>query len=233
MAAGDLKPFDGSRQPAPTCRRAPSVCESEWPGSPMSCIRAPSAPRSLNRCPRRTESLNVPDWRANSWVGQERVERVFRACGAKKAGFARIGDSLPKFPGPVVPPQARKTPPTTQKTGNADGQCTGGPDLAAGESQPAASCWPTLPPVATECGRTPVQSTDVYLRPEGPGTEPGRTKSMQGLEPAERRMVVLRLQGYNIFEIAAETHCGERTVYRVLKRVRQQLERWYRDSTCP
>ena len=56
---------------------------------------------------------------------------------------------------------------------------------------------------------------------------------MQGLEPAERSMVVLRLQGYNIFEIAAETPCGERTVYRVLKRVRQQLEKGYRDSTCP
>ena len=56
---------------------------------------------------------------------------------------------------------------------------------------------------------------------------------LRGLEPTERRMVVLRLQGYSIFEIAAETRCGERTVYRVLKRVRQQMEKWYRDSTCP
>jgi len=47
---------------------------------------------------------------------------------------------------------------------------------------------------------------------------------MRGLEPLEQRMLELRLQGYNIFEIAAQVDAGERTVRRVLKRVKQQLE---------
>jgi RNA polymerase sigma-70 factor (ECF subfamily) len=47
---------------------------------------------------------------------------------------------------------------------------------------------------------------------------------MRGLEPAHRRMLELRLQGCNIFEIAAQVNSGERTVRRVLKRVKQLLE---------
>ena len=52
---------------------------------------------------------------------------------------------------------------------------------------------------------------------------------MRELPPAHRRMVELRLQGYNFFEIAAETGAGERTVYRVLQRARQQLENYFRE----
>ena len=56
---------------------------------------------------------------------------------------------------------------------------------------------------------------------------------MRGLPPLHRRMLELRLHGYNFFEIAAETQTGERTVYRVLKRVRQQLEERYGNPASP
>jgi RNA polymerase sigma factor (sigma-70 family) len=54
---------------------------------------------------------------------------------------------------------------------------------------------------------------------------------MRGVEPLHRRILELRLQGYNIFEIAAATHCGERTVHRVLKRIKQQVEDRYSDNS--
>jgi RNA polymerase sigma-70 factor (ECF subfamily) len=47
---------------------------------------------------------------------------------------------------------------------------------------------------------------------------------MRGLKPQQRRMLELRLLGYNVFEIAAETQSGERTVRRFLEHLRQQLE---------
>jgi len=47
---------------------------------------------------------------------------------------------------------------------------------------------------------------------------------MRGLKPHYRRMLELRLQGYNVFEIADETKSGERTVRRVLDQVKQHLE---------
>ena len=50
---------------------------------------------------------------------------------------------------------------------------------------------------------------------------------MRGLKPQYRRMLELRLLGYNVFEIAAETKSGERTVRRVLDQVKQQLEHSY------
>lgn len=46
---------------------------------------------------------------------------------------------------------------------------------------------------------------------------------MRRLQPAERRMLELRLQGYNLEEIAAAMDCSERTVIRTLNRVKQQL----------
>lgn len=49
---------------------------------------------------------------------------------------------------------------------------------------------------------------------------------MRGLEPLQRRMLELRLQGHNLDEIAAETQCSERTVRRALDKVKDQLERW-------
>jgi RNA polymerase sigma factor (sigma-70 family) len=47
---------------------------------------------------------------------------------------------------------------------------------------------------------------------------------MRGLKPNYRRILELRLQGYNIDEIAAETQTGERTVRRVLDQVKQQVQ---------
>jgi RNA polymerase sigma-70 factor (ECF subfamily) len=50
---------------------------------------------------------------------------------------------------------------------------------------------------------------------------------MSALEPAQRRVFELRLQGHNIFEIAAATDVGERTVRRILSRVKHQLQQRY------
>jgi RNA polymerase sigma factor (sigma-70 family) len=50
---------------------------------------------------------------------------------------------------------------------------------------------------------------------------------MGQLGALQRRILELRLQGHNHTEIAAEARCSERTVIRVLKRVRELLEqRW-------
>jgi len=43
------------------------------------------------------------------------------------------------------------------------------------------------------------------------------------LEPARRRMVELRLQGYSLAEIEAETHRSRATIRRVLQRVQEQF----------
>jgi RNA polymerase sigma-70 factor (ECF subfamily) len=47
---------------------------------------------------------------------------------------------------------------------------------------------------------------------------------MQQLEPVERRLLELRLQGYDAEEMAADTHLSLRTVYRCLERFKTQLE---------
>ena len=47
---------------------------------------------------------------------------------------------------------------------------------------------------------------------------------MRGLKPNYRQVLELRLQGYNVDEIAAATGTGERTVRRVLEQVKQQLQ---------
>jgi RNA polymerase sigma-70 factor (ECF subfamily) len=46
---------------------------------------------------------------------------------------------------------------------------------------------------------------------------------LRGLEPPQRRMVELRLQGCGLEEIAAEVRRSERTVRRLLERVKEQL----------
>jgi RNA polymerase sigma-70 factor (ECF subfamily) len=50
-------------------------------------------------------------------------------------------------------------------------------------------------------------------------------KLIEGLEGRDRQIVELRLQGYVISEISAQVHCTERTVSRVLERVKKRLER--------
>jgi RNA polymerase sigma factor (sigma-70 family) len=60
---------------------------------------------------------------------------------------------------------------------------------------------------------------------------------MRGLEPRNRRILEMRLQGYNLEEIAAATECGLRTVCRVLEQVKGQLKQWQpeslEDPDCP
>jgi RNA polymerase sigma-70 factor (ECF subfamily) len=48
---------------------------------------------------------------------------------------------------------------------------------------------------------------------------------LTGLEPHERDMVVFDLQGYTIQEISERTGRAERSVYRILARVRKRLQR--------
>jgi RNA polymerase sigma factor (sigma-70 family) len=47
---------------------------------------------------------------------------------------------------------------------------------------------------------------------------------LRGLDERDRRLVVLSLQGCTLPEISAELGCTERTVYRVLDRVKRRLE---------
>jgi RNA polymerase sigma-70 factor (ECF subfamily) len=48
---------------------------------------------------------------------------------------------------------------------------------------------------------------------------------MHGLDRNQQRIVELRLQGYGLAEIGRLIGCGERTVQRVLSRLRRQMER--------
>jgi DNA-directed RNA polymerase specialized sigma24 family protein len=49
---------------------------------------------------------------------------------------------------------------------------------------------------------------------------------MRRLEPNQRRIFELRLQGYNVEEVAADAGCSVRTVRYALKEIKQQLEQW-------
>jgi RNA polymerase sigma factor (sigma-70 family) len=51
---------------------------------------------------------------------------------------------------------------------------------------------------------------------------------LRGLQPLECRMVELRLQGYSLDEIAADVRRSERTVRRLLERVKERLH-----QECP
>jgi len=56
---------------------------------------------------------------------------------------------------------------------------------------------------------------------------------MSKLNPSQRRILEMRLQGYNLEEIAAETQRGVSTVRRVLEGIKEQLECWYSSSADP
>ncbi len=49
---------------------------------------------------------------------------------------------------------------------------------------------------------------------------------MRGLQPVERHILQLRLQGYQLDEIAQQSDRGERTVRRTLERIKGMLEQW-------
>ena len=52
-------------------------------------------------------------------------------------------------------------------------------------------------------------------------------KVMRSLEPAERRMLEMRLQGYTLAEVAAEVRCSERTVRRTVAEIKERLQRLF------
>jgi RNA polymerase sigma-70 factor, ECF subfamily len=56
---------------------------------------------------------------------------------------------------------------------------------------------------------------------------------MRPLDAGQRQMLQMRLQGYNLEEIAAAAQCSEATVRRLLDRVKQQLKSWYSDHPAP
>jgi RNA polymerase sigma-70 factor (ECF subfamily) len=56
-------------------------------------------------------------------------------------------------------------------------------------------------------------------------------KLLQGLEPRERDIVTLGLQGYTAPEISDQLHRPERSVYRVLERVKKRLQRMQARNT--
>jgi RNA polymerase sigma factor (sigma-70 family) len=49
---------------------------------------------------------------------------------------------------------------------------------------------------------------------------------LNGLEPHQRQIVLRSLEGETVAEISAQLGVTERTVQRVLKGVRERLERW-------
>jgi DNA-directed RNA polymerase specialized sigma24 family protein len=53
---------------------------------------------------------------------------------------------------------------------------------------------------------------------------------MRTLDPLTRRVLELRLQGYNHEEIAADIQRSQRTVFRALNEIRRQLELAYSES---
>jgi RNA polymerase sigma factor (sigma-70 family) len=72
-----------------------------------------------------------------------------------------------------------------------------------------------LQPGALACDPSPVEALALSEELE---------RLMKDLEPSDRRMLELRLQGCNVEEIASAVACSQRTVLRVLKRIRTQLE---------
>jgi RNA polymerase sigma-70 factor (ECF subfamily) len=54
---------------------------------------------------------------------------------------------------------------------------------------------------------------------------------MRQLDPLQRQIFELRLQGHSLEEIAAQTQRCERTVRRTLERVKERLEQWHAEQT--
>jgi RNA polymerase sigma factor (sigma-70 family) len=85
--------------------------------------------------------------------------------------------------------------------------------------------------VSKECGI--VADDSVSVRPEIISREPSAVEAvaltdevellLRGFEPLHRQVIELRLQGYMVEEIATETQRTQRTVLRVLERVKQKL----------
>ena len=78
---------------------------------------------------------------------------------------------------------------------------------------------------------------------EVPGREPTPAEAamltevveelLRGLDESERPILVLELQGHSLADISSQVGRTERTVQRVLRRMRQRLERMCRSGECP
>jgi RNA polymerase sigma factor (sigma-70 family) len=83
-------------------------------------------------------------------------------------------------------------------------------------------------PTATETFGLPIQA---LARDPAPDEAAALTdvveEIMRGSRPVDGRIIEMRLQGYTVEEIAAETRRSERTVWRVLEQLKQRLEQWY------
>jgi RNA polymerase sigma-70 factor (ECF subfamily) len=58
-------------------------------------------------------------------------------------------------------------------------------------------------------------------------------QAMRRLDPLQRQILELRLQGHNLQQIATASQRCERTVRRVLKQIKAQLEQWYVERSAP
>ena len=54
---------------------------------------------------------------------------------------------------------------------------------------------------------------------------------LRSLDERDRRIVELSLQGYSVVEVAVDVGCAERTVQRLLARIKQRLERLGTDNS--
>jgi RNA polymerase sigma factor (sigma-70 family) len=54
---------------------------------------------------------------------------------------------------------------------------------------------------------------------------------MRALEPTERRILEMRLQGYTLKEVAAEVQCSERTVRRTVSEMKERIEHWFENAS--
>ena len=81
------------------------------------------------------------------------------------------------------------------------------PDTSTNTSQPG---WTAADPAPT-----PVEAA-IF--------EETLAQVLSGLKERERPVVILRLEGYDIAEIAEQVGCSERTVHRVLESVRERLQ---------
>jgi RNA polymerase sigma factor (sigma-70 family) len=86
-------------------------------------------------------------------------------------------------------------------------------------------------------GEDSLVGKDIYLLAREPAPGEGVALAdeleqlMRGLEPLERQMLELRLQGSKLEEIAAQTQRSERTVRRVLEEIKQRLEQRHSDQS--
>jgi RNA polymerase sigma-70 factor (ECF subfamily) len=79
-----------------------------------------------------------------------------------------------------------------------------------------------------DVSREAVAAVDVFARDPTPSEAAMLAETLEGvlrgLDERDRKLVVLSLQGYTVPEVSAELGCTERTVYRVLARVKKRLE---------